>query len=107
MPSHRQKAEISALTGGSYYCGHMPHILLPPPSTESSVELDQGSSSFFLELRGLGNVDNCPVFVGCQHRNTGKLNIGARARRRLDILLSVPTYTCAKPPSTNNSVPVM
>ena len=40
VSSHRQKADISALTGGSYHCGHMPHILLLPPPTESSVDLD-------------------------------------------------------------------
>lgn len=37
-------------------------------------------------------MDNCPVFVACQHRNTGKLDIGARARHPLDILLSVELH---------------
>ena len=37
-------------------------------------------------------MDNCPVFVACQYRNTGKLDIGARARPPLDILLSVELH---------------
>ena len=37
-------------------------------------------------------MDNCSVFVVCQPRNTGKLDIGARARHPLDILLSVELH---------------
>ena len=37
-------------------------------------------------------MDNCPVFVACQHRNTGKLDIRARARHPLDKLLSVELH---------------
>jgi len=100
-----KEVDISALTGGSYY-PYAAYLIIATLHREICRAGPGKVARSFLSWEGW-RCGQLPVFVGCQHRNTGKLNIGARARHRLDILLSVPAYTCAKPPSTNSSVPVM